>query len=275
MKLIISHRSLSMLMLVLLLATACAGGGSSKTSSAGPSKLIISEDFDTCGFNSLWGDGAFVRYEYYPSNVSPFVHMEGHGCALQQYIPANSNEITPAQVGISGAEAFTRLTRHPDADEFYVEWEEYYTEDHLPAHGGQKMLRFSYYQEGQPPGAQLNFASVYSNTMLQLIFYHPGDDHHSTVDFAVKLNQSVPYGRWVSFAVWAKLNTPGESDGFAYAYMDGSQIVAREYLNLRNDDSRGWNLMWVGGNYTNSGPTSRATTRIIDNVRWYNTKPAK
>jgi hypothetical protein len=57
--------------------------------------------------------------------------------------------------------------------------------------------------------------------------------------------------------------------------MNGNQIVAMENISNRGSDSRGWNILWLGGNFSNGAnkPTKGAADRFIDNVRWYSTKP--
>ena len=227
------------------------------------SRLLISESFDDCAFSPGW-NGSYVRSECYPGGTSPFVAMDDHDCVLQQRIPAGTDDMTPAQVGMEGTGAFQRVTGSPEVSEFYITWEEYYPAEHDFADGAQKMLRFT--SEGGP-GMMLQ--NQYNNRNLQISAFHP-----SGVDIFQNSGRSVPVDRWVSFAVWCKLNTPGRQDGFCRAWMDNEQIIDMSNVNMRGNDTRGWYLMWVGGNHTNQKPTTRTSLRFIDNIRWYNTKPA-
>jgi hypothetical protein len=233
----------------------------------GLARLLVSESFDNCAFSTSWNETT-VALEYYPDGEQPFVQMEGHSCVLQQYIPAGVDDITMAQVGMSGADAFQQITGSPDADEFYVEWQELYPEDHDFADAAQKLLRFVYSKEDEPRGAQFNLQALDDNSNLQLSWYHPDG-----IDAAWNTHLSIPVGRWVTFGVWCKLNTPGESDGFSRFYLDGEQVANVENLNNRGNDDRGWNNMWVGGNHTNHGLTVQASRRFIDNIQWWSSKP--
>jgi hypothetical protein len=230
---------------------------------AADANLLAAESFDNCAFSGQF-NGSYIRSEFYPPGTSPFVAMDGHGCVMEQRIPAGVDDITPAQVGMEGSDGFTQVTGSPDADEFYVEWEEFYPPDHDFADGAQKMLRFI--REGGPA---VMLQNQYNNANLQISIYHP-----SGVDIFQNTQRSVPLGRWVSFGVWCRLNTPRELDGFCRAYMDGEQIVDMSSINMRGSDTRGWDIMWVGGNHTNQKPTVKTSLRFIDNIRWYNTKPS-
>jgi len=214
-----------------------------------------------------------VREDNYPPGVAPFVELPDHGCVMQQYVPAGADEITSAQVGVEGDDEFLRITGSPQVDEFYVEWQEFFPEGHDFPDGSQKMLRFTYYNAGDNNGSQINLSTQNENTNIQLFLYHPEGENGEFINLFYDTNLPIPVGRWVNFAVWARLNTLGQADGFAVAYMDGNEIARLDNISNRGSDSRGWNVMWVGGNYTNQGPTANASNRFIDNIRWYNTKP--
>jgi hypothetical protein len=233
---------------------------------------LISESFDTCGFSPGW-DGSFVRTEFYPSGMQPFVEMSGHGCVLQQYIPVGVDDITSAQVGLESAEGFTRVTGGSEVDEFYVEWQEYYPDDHDFADGAQKLFRFTYWKEGESRGPTIHLMAQYENTDLQLAVFHPDGDDGNPIDLFTDTHLAIPTGRWVDLGVWCRLNTPGESDGFCRAYLDGQEVANMDQISIRGNDTRGFNIMWVGGNHTNQKPTVHASSRFIDNIRWFNTKP--
>ena len=230
-------------------------------SEAAESRLLISETFDNCAFTSGWND-SYVRNEAYTNGAAPFVAMDGHGCVMEQIIPAGTDDYTSAQVGLYGSGTFQRVTGSSEATEFYITWEEYYPTNHNFADGAQKMLRFT--REGGP-GIMLQ--NQYNNGNLQISAYD-----HTGVDVFQNSNRGIPVGRWVSFAVWCKLNTPGQRDGFCRAWMDNEQIIDMSNVSLRGTDTLGWQNMWVGGNHTNQKPTPVTSFRFIDNIRWYNTK---
>jgi len=233
---------------------------------------LLTESFDKCDFSQGW-NGSFVRSELYPRGTGPFASFAGHGCVLHQYIPDNSNETTSAQAGVEGSAAFAQITGMPFVDEFYIEWQEYFPEDHDFADGSQKMMRFTYYEPGEEDGSEINLTTQNENTNIQLFLYHPRGSDGEAIDLFVNTGIAIPTGRWVTFAVWAKLNSPGENDGFARAYMDGVEIAALEDISNRGWDTRGWNIMWVGGNHTNDSETTQASSRYLDNIRWYAAKP--
>ena len=248
----------------------CGGGGGGGGGS--PAKLLLTEDFNTCSFNPAW-NGSFVRYELYPPGVQPFVEMPGHGCVLQQYVPQGVDEVTSAEVLMEGDEAFQRATGNSQAEEFYVEWQEFFPDDHDFADGSQKLMRFTYWRDGDDSGPGANLVLQTNNSNVQLTM----DDSHgkdgSYIDLFTNTERSLPTGRWVDLGVWVRLNTPGDSDGFAKAYMDGEEIVNMENISNRGEDWRGFNVMWVGGNHTNQKNTVKASNRYIDNIRWYDRKP--
>ena len=235
-------------------------------------KLLLQEDYEQGGFSPGW-NGSFVQDKLYPSGVTPFVQVPGHGYVMQQYIPEGTDEVTPAQSGVEGEEAFARVTGKRTADEFYVEWEEFYPEDHAFAKGAQKMLRFTYWDEGTGRGPGIDFWNQYGNRNLQLAVGHPKGSSGVPIDIFRNTHSSIPRGQWVKFGVGCKLNTPGKRDGFAYAYKDGREIARMEGISNRGDDTRGFNIMWVGGNHTNQGKTRKASIRYIDNIKWYATWP--
>ena len=235
---------------------------------------LLVENFDNCEFDPQW-NASFVRTELYEGHEVPFVSAHGHGCVLHQYIPENMDETTAAQVGLEGREAFLRVAGTPEVDEFYIEWEEFFPEEHDFADCSQKMMRFTFYDGGDSPGSEINLTAQDDNTNIQLFLYHPESENGGPIDLFTNTNLSVPTGRWVRFAVWAKLNTPGEQDGFARAYMDNQEIASLENVSNRGWDTRGWNVMWIGGNHSNNRETTQASSRYIDNIRWYATKPAE
>lgn len=231
-------------------------------------ELLLEENFDTCGFNGQW-NASFVRNELYPSGMAPFVAMDGHGCAMMQYVPAGADEVTSAQVGLEGSAAFNSALGSSELEEFYVQWEENFPRDHDFADGSQKLVRFKYWEDGEPLGAEITLQDQYSNGNLQVFMFHP-----SGTDYGLNTGMSMPVDRWVKMGLWCKLNTPGSSDGFCRVYMDDSQIASVESMNIRGNDQRGFNQMWVGGNHTNQKATVKASVRFIDNIRLFSSKPS-
>ena len=235
---------------------------------ADDSTPLITEDFESCALNPAW-NGSFVRQEEYQGDGTPFVAMDGHGCVLEQYVAAGRDEVTSAQVGVEGAPAMERITGSSEVEEFYVEWDEFLSSDHDFPDGAQKMMRFTYWVEGEERGPGIMLEDQYNNGNLQISYSHPG------IDAAQSSNRGMPLDRWAHVAVWCKLNTPGAADGFCRAWLDGEQIIDIHDADMRGSDARGFNIMWIGGNYTNQKPTEQASKRFIDNIRWYRTKPAE
>ena len=241
---------------------------------ADPSRLLLQENFDSGKFSKLWSE-VIVKESYYPSGSGPVATLPGHGKALYYHVPVGFNEISPATVSASGSATFTKIAGRPSVDEFYMEWEEMFPDGTTFAQGAQKLLRFTHYKEGDPPGCELNLIAGNGNRNIQLSFIHPGDTNGSPIDLFKNTNLPMPTGRWVKIVVWTRLNTPGQNDGFGRVWLDGEQIVAMENLSNRGHDARGWNTMWIGGTFSNgAGKLSRSTfDRYIDNIRWFSTKP--
>lgn len=112
-----------------------------------------------------------------------------------------------------------------------------------------------------------------NNDRMQLSLYHStGLDDGGLLDTGLD-TVSMPVGRWVRFGVWARMNTPSRSDGFVVVYMDGEPIISQTRMSLRGSDTRGWNIMWIGGNHSNWDSTPRASSRYFDDVKFYSSKP--
>ncbi len=238
------------------------------------SRLYIEERFNGAAFNKLWSLAGFKKEIYEKDKIEAFADFPGHGPALRYYIPQGVDEVTPAQVALEGDRDFLRVCGKKNIDEFYAEWSEYFADGHDFADCGQKILRATYWNEGEPLGHELTFAVLDDNSRIQLFLFHPqGLSDGSGLDVGLDYRASMPTGRWVSFGVWCRLNTPGESDGFARVYMDGKPIITRTQMSLRGKDPRGWNVFWIGGNHSNSAPTAQASHRYIDDILLYSTKP--
>ena len=72
---------------------------------------------------------------------------------------------------------------------------------------------------------------------------------------------------------WTKLNSPGNSDGFMRVFMDDRLLMGLENISQRKGSSIPWNMLWIGGNYSNQGPQPSNGNRYIDDIRWYTSKP--
>jgi hypothetical protein len=236
--------------------------------------LLLEEHFDSRTFNPLWTSAGFLTDLYDEHGVSGFGDVDGHESALHYYIAEGTDELTPASVGVEGDDEFLRVTGRANAEEFYLEWNEFFEEDYDFAEIGQKLLRFTYWKTEEERGLELTFGILNNNDRIQLFLYHPyGREDGSVLDLGLDYQHGVALGRWVQFGVWCRMNTPGESDGFVRVYMDGEEIISQDEMSLRGTDSRGWNIMWLGGNYSNIGPTATSSSRYIDDIRWYSTKP--
>ncbi len=236
--------------------------------------LYLSDSFDYNQFSPHWSIAGFQQNLYTPSNQAAFVDLAGHQSAVHYYIPRGVDEVTPAQMSVEGEASFQRLTGRPQADEFYLEWSEFFPEDHNFADHGQKMVRFDYWKAGEERGTEMTFAVLDNNSRMQVFLYHPrGQLNGRTLDIGLDA-QPIPVGRWVRLGLWVRQNTPGAADGFVYLYLDGQLILSQTNMSIRGRDTRGWNIMWIGGNHSNStGPTRQASHRYIDDVLWYSSKP--
>ena len=259
--------------LSLLAASAAIALSSIHFAHGADQNLVLEETFDTTELSPLWTVAGVKEELYRTDRIEPFPKMADHGRVLHYYLPKGVNEVTPAEVAVQGDAAFYGVIDKPQAEEFYLEWQEFYPKDHDFADGSQKLLRFTYWQEGEDKGCELTFVIRSNNRSLDIELFHPKAKDGSPVDITFGLPRRMPTERWVTLGVWCKLNTPGKSDGFVRAYMDAEQVLDRSSLNLRGADTRGWNQMWLGGNHSNRALTKQASSRFIDNVRWYRTKP--
>ena len=291
-----------LLALLLALLSACGSSGGVSESEGLPSfteftvgvldtrgspdaVLHLRETFDS-GFNSLW-NGAFIwENNYFPGAGrnpvrSPstedlfnrvFLNLPGRGRVLHYLIPKGKDEVTPVMVGAQDDSGMKRVTGVGEVDEFYLEWEEFYVPGHDFADGSQKLARYTF-SRGSQRGSHVDFWIQNNNSTIQLFLFHPGKKE--PLEHAVNTSFGVPVGEWISFGVWVRLNTPGKSDGFGRAYINGRLIIDMGQLNIRGDDRRGFNQMALGMNHSNRGPTLKESSRYIDNIEWWSTRPIR
>jgi hypothetical protein len=81
------------------------------------------------------------------------------------------------------------------------------------------------------------------------------------------------YNRWYLIETELKLNTPGQSDGYARAWIDGQLIAESNNVSIRGNSTRGVNNVGFGGWYSNSAAGENPqidpavpSTLYIDNV---------
>ena len=283
----------------LALLFACGGGGSSEPEEVsvfadfveGPldsrgspdAVLHLRETFDS-GFNPLW-NGAFIWENNYVSGAGKkpvrqpssdevfnrvFLNFSGRGRVLHYLIPQGKDEVTPVMVGAQEEIGMKMVTGARQIEEFYLEWEELYTPGHDFANGSQKLTRYSF-SKGSQRGPHVDFWIQNNNSTIQLFLFHPGNGE--PIEHAVNTSFGVPVGEWIRFGVWVRLNDPGRSNGFGRAYLNDRLIIDIDQVSIRGEDSRGFNQMALGMNHSNRGLTTQESSRYIDNVEWWSSRP--
>lgn len=222
------------------------------------------------GFNntlsSYWNDNYTHAANYTPNTAqTPYVttpRVDGTH-ALNYYVQPGDDEITSRQVGLS---EFT-----PAITETYVIWHERYASGYPWPQGSQKMMRHIYYTEATGTANELLVNVTNSGAKLQCFWVEIANEGEA----AAEVDNPIVADTWHQFVLWARLNDLGQANGFVKLWMDGTL-----YINLENQEQRtnsntlGWNIMWVGGNYTNQGAVTGTGNRYIDELIWFNTKPS-
>lgn len=238
-------------------------------------KLYIDERFLGGKVNSKFLQFNFDPYHY--AIQSPFIQDNnewvGHYYALQQ-----TNERSPWQLYIDSA-AVAAATGKETFDECCLEWSEKFLSNYPWPTSGQKLLRIGYDRGPTPESKkEWTFASLNSNTNVQASWYQGywGDETYGVIDDAINSGKAHPIDSWTTWRVWIKLNTPGLSDGFVKIERNTSPFFTKTDLNMRGRDVRGYNYLWLGGNYSQlpeSGPLKSSGSRYIKNVKFWNTRP--
>jgi hypothetical protein len=221
---------------------------------------------------------------FYTSSLMPyllngmrlFTTYEGMTCG-HYFAQEGTNEQTPFMAMIE-VPASVELTGTDTFDEFCIEWKEHFKAGYPFMHG-QKMLRVGY-EDGRYPSSKksFGFSCLDENANLQAEHFIGlwGSTAYGSIEWFENTGIAHPMDRWVTWRVWIKLNTPGESDGFVRITANGKPFITADDVNLRGTDPRGYNWWWVGGNYSMEGGVGGLTSdghRYITGLRWWNTAP--
>ncbi|HMO17008.1 MAG TPA: hypothetical protein PKA63_00110 [Oligoflexia bacterium] len=271
-------------MLPILLA-ACSSSSSDSgirdaSQSRGDVVLYLSEDFENKSFSTLLNNSV-INLDHYPDPIQPFVDFPGKGIVLHYHFPVGRNDTTPAQIGVSGDEAFLTLTGSRALQEMYLEWDEYFPDSHDFANGSQKIFRAGFWGKPNPHELseqegriQIGLELMWENSYFDLTSYYPATNNSRERSRSNHQGFNAPRNQWFTLAVWIQLNTPGKSDGRITVYRDDKIIAEIHDADLRGDNTEGVNYFWIGGNYSNLGQVTRqSSSRYIDNIRWYSSKP--
>ncbi len=241
-------------------------------------RLLFSEDFTGGQVQVGWTSAIFETQNY--SDTAQFTQIAGRWAAVYNLIARsdNGNEQTPFNITKFD---FTDWAGTPEVDELYIEHYEYWEPGFDFPTGAQKMVRIGRYYDGDPTGPYIDFWNQFANTNLQSFSYNRISGTEAGLELSANSLRGVPTGRWVKFANWVKLNTPGKADGFVRAYVDDQRLPSIENAVMRND-SKGYNFFWIGGNATYFQPEdsgghlpypARDSLRYISGIRIYTTRP--
>ena len=275
------HERRSIAACVLLTFCACGGGGGGGVklgTNTAPARLLLADSFEESSVNPLWVLNT-LSSNYSGSGGSPFIHSPDHdgGTALRYSILRGQNEVSPVVLNADKAH-LSAIVGAPEAEEAYFEWHEYFEQEYAFPDGSQKLLRFGFDDPEQTSSKKevgVGIQSQNSDLNIQYFCGQWGDSSSCDVGNALHSNRAIPTGRWVKLGFWVRLNTPGESDGLLQLFVDGELLLDGRDLDLRGSDDHGFNFMWLGGNVSvvSGHGIERSSSRYLDNVRWYSTKP--
>jgi hypothetical protein len=195
--------------------------------------------------------------KYVSSSPTP---QQGSYCA-HYYVKIGTVEHTPLKL-----EFF-----HDEKSEVYLDWYEYYASGYDWG-ASQKIARIGNYDgDSATPSLEYNLAVNEEDVNFQNLCYG-GTGSPCDVDRTVYSGEGMPEGSWVHFQWHVKLNTPGQSDGFAKLYKNGTLWISETNVDLRGTSSLGVNYVWVGGNYSGTNRTSNGH-RFIDDIKYYDGDP--
>lgn len=234
-------------------------------------KLLLTEDFDGCAVTAEHLEHYSSTPDAYRGPIQPFVTYSGKSCG-HYYAQEGTNEQTPWEVLIN-TEVVPDVTGEDSFAELCLEWQEHFAGGYPWASSGQKMLRLIY-DDGRHPESRKSFdlACLNDGVNLQAAAYIGNGDA-----WFQNSGERHPEDAWVKWRVWIKMNTQGQSDGFVRITKNGYPFMGGENVKLRNeDDSKGYNSWWLGGNYSQMGGVGGLAHnghRYITGIRWWTTNP--
>lgn len=280
------RRSRGMLFLPIVSACSAAllscggahGGGPKHVMKLESARLLLADSFEDDAVNPAWSLNTLAS-NYESSAGSPFVHglVPDGTTAIQYSLLAGQNEVAPVTLGVDATQ-LSAIVGAPEAEEAYFEWYEFFEPDYAFPDSSQKLLRFGFDDPEQTSSKKeigVVIQAENSDVNIQYFCGTWGDSSACEVENALHSDMPIPTGRWVKLGFWVRLNTPGESDGLLELSLDDEILIEAHDLDLRGNDPHGFNFMWLGGNVSalSEEGIKRPSSRYIDNVRWYNTKP--
>lgn len=201
----------------------------------------------------------------------------GGGQSGHYYTLVGTNERSPWQFNLASSGLTSIYGSEPS--EVWLEWREWFDNAYCFPTSSQKMLRFGYDNASFPASKKelgLLLQSNNSDINIQYFCGLWGNSSACNVDAAIHSNQAIAKNQWVTFLIHIKLNTPGASDGQIQLWKDGVSFLSANNINMRGTDTRGYNFMWIGGNYSmlSGGTLSCSGHRYIDDVRFFDADPA-
>ena len=257
------------------LALLCACGDEQ----ANAADLLFSESFESQSATT-WT--AYPDSRHYTPNTaqSLYVTTQAHegSYSANYYALSGTNERTPVMFYADPTD-FNEITGTSDGTtEIYFQWHDYFTSTYPFPSSQQKLFRIGYDNVSFPAEKkEITVGIQTSNADVDLGYFcgQWGDSSACNVGAALHTNQPIATNQWVKLAIWIKLNTPGSSDGFIRFYIDDVLAMEGTSLNLRGTNTKGFNFLWLGGNYSmlSGGTLSGNGNRYIDDVKWYDSQP--
>ncbi len=273
----IVRRSVHSLILPFFITVAAACSGPAAPSVPDDAVLYDSFEGSPCAVSPLWGEPLALDASHYSPNRSPskppqsaFVTTAHTGSCAGNYFAAEGTvEKTPWQIGMTDVPTnhLGELFGGEDPDEVAIQWWLFVQPGYPYASSSQKMVRLFYADKSQPASRkEVNFQpSEASGAMTMSAFCGAtfGEEHNGKcqVDFGENSGEPTPEGEWVQYCGYVKHNTPGESDGTIRLTRNGETLLEKSGFSTRGNDTRGFNGIWIGGNY--SGNLLKASGSIF------------
>lgn len=238
---------------------------------------VLTDSFDSGAVSAAWGQTLTTNALHYTPNTAEttFVNSPAHSGAkaAHYYTLIGTDERAPWQIGLDGAKMDALLGTNPT--EFYFTWHEYFATGYDFPNSSQKLVRFGYANGSYPANkVEIGVLIQNSNADINVQFFCGlwGDSSLCNVDNSAHSDQPIALDTWVKFGLWAKMNTPGASDGFIKLYKDDVLFLDKPAVDIRGNGTKGFDYMWIGGNYSNGGNLSASGHRYIDDVALYRSK---
>ena len=281
----------SVLAIAAMLFVSCSGGGSTQESvvtseltlsdssngiirsecesGSGEIAVVLEETFSladgTCGFSPLW--------EETRGNITSGIDS----CSLEYFIPAGSpDEPTPAQVQLNTA-GLQNLTGRSRQQYLRVSWTDYFEPGYEFPNSSQKLARFYDSDGGQ---SLVNAQISENNSFVQILMIVVDEAESMPLNYFVNFSRAwdgvnetgVPLGVPIQFEMEALLPSRSSPGYVRLRFADVDLYVETDHqveqLFGSSNCLLGFSGVWVGGNWSNIGPSaSKSSLRYIDNIR--------